>query len=87
MLFYTFSDILRIDHLWDFSSLSKLELNNNAIEKIQGLDHLINLTWLSKFVLVDQMMCRHCHLISAQNLLVMMRVISNVSLRSVIQPD
>lgn len=48
MLFYTFSDILRIDHLWDFSSLSKLELNNNAIEKIQGLDHLINLTWLSK---------------------------------------
>lgn len=48
MLFYTFSDILGIDHLWDFSSLSKLELNNNAIEKIQGLDHLINLTWLSK---------------------------------------
>uniref|UniRef100_A0A3Q4GCS4 Dynein regulatory complex subunit 3 n=1 Tax=Neolamprologus brichardi TaxID=32507 RepID=A0A3Q4GCS4_NEOBR len=47
MLFYTFSDILRIDHLWDFSSLSKLELNNNAIEKIQGLDHLINLTWLN----------------------------------------
>lgn len=48
MLFYTFSDILKIDHLWDFSSLSTLELNNNAIEKIQGLDHLINLTWLSK---------------------------------------
>ncbi|XP_076739248.1 dynein regulatory complex subunit 3 [Maylandia zebra] len=42
-----YKNILRIDHLWDFSSLSKLELNNNAIEKIQGLDHLINLTWLN----------------------------------------
>ncbi|XP_039907545.1 dynein regulatory complex subunit 3 isoform X2 [Simochromis diagramma] len=42
-----YKNILKIDHLWDFSSLSKLELNNNAIEKIQGLDHLINLTWLN----------------------------------------
>ncbi|KAL3987168.1 hypothetical protein ACER0C_014283 [Sarotherodon galilaeus] len=42
-----YKNILKIDHLWDFSSLSKLELNNNTIEKIQGLDHLINLTWLN----------------------------------------
>lgn len=43
-----FAGILRIDHLWEFTSLAKLELNNNLIEKIEGLDRLVNLTWLSK---------------------------------------
>lgn len=41
-----------IDHLWEFTSLTMLYLNNNLIEKIEGLDHLINLTWLSKMKLV-----------------------------------
>ncbi|KAF3846426.1 hypothetical protein F7725_003504 [Dissostichus mawsoni] len=41
-----FTDILRIDHLWEFTSLARLNLNNNLIENIEGLDHLINLTWL-----------------------------------------
>ncbi|KAM6913375.1 dynein regulatory complex subunit 3 [Lycodopsis pacificus] len=36
-----------IDHLWEFTSLARLDLNNNIIEKIKGLDRLISLTWLN----------------------------------------
>lgn len=46
--FILFTDILTIDHLWEFTSLARLDLNNNLIEKIRGLDRLTNLTWLSK---------------------------------------
>ncbi|XP_022608371.1 dynein regulatory complex subunit 3 [Seriola dumerili] len=41
-----YKNIQWIDHLWDFTSLARLDLNNNLIEKIEGLDRLINLTWL-----------------------------------------
>ncbi|XP_029293909.1 dynein regulatory complex subunit 3 [Cottoperca gobio] len=41
-----YRNILMIDHLWEFTSLVKLGLNNNLIENIAGLDRLINLTWL-----------------------------------------
>ena len=41
-------DILRIENLWQFSSLVKLQLDNNIIEKIEGLDTLKNLIWLGK---------------------------------------
>lgn len=43
------SDILKIDHLWQFVSLTKLQLDNNIIEKIQGLEMLTNLVWLGEF--------------------------------------
>ena len=43
-------DILRIENLWQFSSLVKLQLDNNIIEKIEGLDTLTNLVWLGKFI-------------------------------------
>ncbi|XP_049925233.1 dynein regulatory complex subunit 3 isoform X2 [Epinephelus moara] len=42
-----YRNILVIDHLWEFTSLTKLELNNNQIEKMEGLDQLLNLTWLN----------------------------------------
>ncbi|XP_034566875.1 dynein regulatory complex subunit 3 isoform X2 [Notolabrus celidotus] len=42
-----FKAIGRVDHLWGFTSLEKLELSNNLIKKIAGLDHLLNLTWLN----------------------------------------
>ncbi|KAJ8253919.1 hypothetical protein COCON_G00205310 [Conger conger] len=38
--------ILKIDHLWQFTSLTKLQLDNNIIEKITGLEFLTNLVWL-----------------------------------------
>uniref|UniRef100_A0A4W4GW58 Dynein regulatory complex subunit 3 n=1 Tax=Electrophorus electricus TaxID=8005 RepID=A0A4W4GW58_ELEEL len=41
-----YRNILKIDHLWEFTSLTKLQLHNNLIEKIQGLEKLINLEWL-----------------------------------------
>uniref|UniRef100_A0A3B1JRP2 Dynein regulatory complex subunit 3 n=1 Tax=Astyanax mexicanus TaxID=7994 RepID=A0A3B1JRP2_ASTMX len=41
-----YKKILQIDHLWEFTSLTKLQLNNNSIEKIQGLEKLTNLLWL-----------------------------------------
>uniref|UniRef100_A0A3Q2Q7U4 Dynein regulatory complex subunit 3 n=1 Tax=Fundulus heteroclitus TaxID=8078 RepID=A0A3Q2Q7U4_FUNHE len=36
-----------MEFLRDFTSLVRLDLNNNLIEKIWGLDHLTNLTWLN----------------------------------------
>ncbi|KAJ8387133.1 hypothetical protein AAFF_G00160730 [Aldrovandia affinis] len=39
--------ILKIDHLWQFTSLTKLQLDNNIIERIAGLDCLVNLVWLN----------------------------------------
>jgi hypothetical protein len=41
-------DILRIENLWQFDSLIKLGLDNNVIEKIEGLDTLKNLVWLGR---------------------------------------
>ncbi|XP_062267836.1 dynein regulatory complex subunit 3-like [Platichthys flesus] len=42
-----FKYILKIDNLWDFTSLTRLYLNNNFIKKIAGVDHLVNLKWLN----------------------------------------
>lgn len=42
------SDILKIDNLWEFVNLTKLQLDNNIIEKIEALDSLVNLVWLGK---------------------------------------
>ncbi|KAM6965908.1 dynein regulatory complex subunit 3 [Tautogolabrus adspersus] len=42
-----FKKIPRIHCLWEFTSLDRLDLNNNLIERIEGLDRLLNLTWLN----------------------------------------
>lgn len=41
-------DILCIDNLWQFENLRKLQLDNNFIEKIEGLENLTHLVWLGK---------------------------------------
>jgi Leucine-rich repeat (LRR) protein len=41
-----FSDILKIDNMWNFVLLTKLQMDNNIIEKIEGLEKLVNLEWL-----------------------------------------
>nr|XP_057905016.1 dynein regulatory complex subunit 3 [Doryrhamphus excisus]XP_057905017.1 dynein regulatory complex subunit 3 [Doryrhamphus excisus]XP_057905018.1 dynein regulatory complex subunit 3 [Doryrhamphus excisus] len=46
-LILEYRNIQKIDHLWEFSSLTKLNLNNNFIKKMEGLDHLVNLKWLN----------------------------------------
>lgn len=43
-----YKNILKIDNLWCFTTLQKLQLDNNIIERIEGLDHLVNLVWLGK---------------------------------------
>ncbi|KAM9780509.1 LOW QUALITY PROTEIN: dynein regulatory complex subunit 3-like [Neosynchiropus ocellatus] len=43
----SYKNLLNIDNLWEFTSLTKIELNNNCIKKIEGLDHLIHLQWLN----------------------------------------
>ncbi|XP_070837741.1 dynein regulatory complex subunit 3 [Chaetodon trifascialis] len=42
-----YRNILVISHLWEFTSLAHLDLNNNLIEKIEGLDCLVNLMHLN----------------------------------------
>ncbi|XP_038566074.1 dynein regulatory complex subunit 3-like [Micropterus salmoides] len=42
-----YRNILMIDHLWEFTSLARLDMNNNLIEKIEGLERLGNLKWLN----------------------------------------
>ncbi|KAM4598286.1 dynein regulatory complex subunit 3 [Polymixia lowei] len=41
-----YRNILKIDHLWEYTFLTKLQLNNNIIEKIEALGCLTNLMWL-----------------------------------------
>jgi Leucine-rich repeat (LRR) protein len=41
-------DILRMENLWLFSNLTKLQMDNNIIERIEGLDTLQKLTWLGE---------------------------------------
>ncbi|CAH8582111.1 unnamed protein product [Schistosoma turkestanicum] len=41
-----YKNILKIDNLWAFKLLVKLQLDNNIIERIEGIDHLIHLRWL-----------------------------------------
>ena len=36
----------RVDYLAPFRDLTKLQLDNNALTKIEGLDHLVHLRWL-----------------------------------------
>ncbi|KAJ8967352.1 hypothetical protein NQ317_008718 [Molorchus minor] len=40
---FEFLNILKIDHLWMLTALTKLKLNNNFIEKIEHLETLVNL--------------------------------------------
>jgi hypothetical protein len=40
--------IKRIDNLRGLDSLTRLQLDNNSISKIENLGHLTNLTWLGK---------------------------------------
>lgn len=42
------TDILRIENLWQFCGLQKLQLDNNIIENIDGLETLVQLEWLGK---------------------------------------
>ena len=46
------ADILKIDGLWEFVNLTKLQLDNNIIEKVEGIDMLVNLVWLGKFMYI-----------------------------------
>lgn len=40
--------ILQIDNLWPLENLTKLQLDNNVIEKIEGLESLVHLVWLGE---------------------------------------
>ncbi|KAM9745630.1 LOW QUALITY PROTEIN: dynein regulatory complex subunit 3 [Menidia menidia] len=42
-----YKNIFKIDLLQDFKSLVRLDLNNNVITEIRGLDSLTNLQWLN----------------------------------------
>ena len=42
----SFRDIYKIDHLRGFENLVQLRLDNNLIETIENLSHLVNLEWL-----------------------------------------
>ena len=41
-----FRNILKMEYLWQFSALTKLQLDNNIIEVISGIEKMVNLTWL-----------------------------------------
>ena len=40
------ADILHIDNLWQFTGLCHLQLDNNIIEEVKGLESLTQLQWL-----------------------------------------
>ena len=41
-----------MENLWLFTNLTKLQIDNNIIERIEGLDTLQNLTWLGKILIL-----------------------------------
>lgn len=43
---FLYKDILKIDNLWSLVNLTKLQMDNNIIERMEGLDMLMNLEWL-----------------------------------------
>jgi len=47
------TDILRMENLWCVKNLTKLQLDNNIIEKIEGLEALTNLVWLGKMLVYE----------------------------------
>lgn len=51
------TDILRIENLWQFLGLRKLQLDNNIIEKIDGIETLIHLEWLGERI--ERCVCVH----------------------------
>ena len=38
-----------MENLWCVENLIKLQLDNNIIEKIEGLESLVNLVWLGEW--------------------------------------
>ena len=48
-MYFVAADILKIDNLWCFTNLVKLQLDNNIIEKVEGLDILVKLVWLGVY--------------------------------------
>ena len=54
-----FLDILKIDNMWNFATLTKLQMDNNIIEKIEGLEKLVNLEWLGNTALAKTYVCIH----------------------------
>ena len=45
---YLNADVQTIDNLWRLPLLTKLQLCNNVIEKVEGLDTLVHLEWLGE---------------------------------------
>lgn len=45
-LMISFKNVQRMDSLLGLERLTKLQLDNNVINKIENLAHLVNLKWL-----------------------------------------
>eukprot|EP00051_Salpingoeca_urceolata_P027911 m.483927 g.483927 ORF g.483927 m.483927 type:complete len:531 (+) comp23120_c0_seq1:216-1808(+) len=76
-----FQKILRIDNLWSFTNLRKLQLDNNMIEQIENLDSLVHLEWLDlsfnhieriegldKLTKLKDLTLHHNHITSLENM-------------------
>jgi Leucine-rich repeat (LRR) protein len=53
VLSLSYKNILKIQNLDGLFYLEKLQLDNNLIERIENLDHLVNLKWLGKILYLD----------------------------------
>ena len=60
-LCFVCEDILKIDNLWSFVNLTKLQMDNNIIERIEGLEMLVNLEWLGMtFFFMHSKLLKEC---------------------------
>mgnify|MGYP000291360567 CR=1 FL=1 len=50
--YFVCEDILKIDNFWSFVNLTKLQMDNNIIERLEGLEMLVNLEWLGICLLI-----------------------------------
>ena len=59
-------DILKIDNLWSLVNLTKLQMDNNIIERIEGLDMLVNLEWLGMKSHISKIAFQQLHVLDGQ---------------------
>lgn len=54
------ADVYQIDNLVGFEALTTLRLDNNTINKLENIGHLVNLQWLGA--------CRRCAIVHEESM-------------------
>jgi Leucine-rich repeat (LRR) protein len=57
---FSFRSLARIDNLWGLTKLVKLQLDNNQIQRIENLEHLVSCSFVLRALAAQQRCAVHC---------------------------